>query len=107
MKIKSSQIENFIGCEYGAHEDDMRGPSPLTTVEILQRSKTEIVLNTAEEAAQVADCCKSGTFPLHHPRSAARVFDAAIQFEGARAIMRAHDAEQWAGFAELVEAASK
>jgi hypothetical protein len=107
MKIKTSQIENFIGCEYGAHEDDMRGPSPLTTVEILERSKAEIVINTAEEAAQIADCCRYGTFSHHHPRAAAHVFEMAISYTRAREIMDKWDSEQWEGLAQLVEDSRK
>jgi len=107
MNIQTSQIEYFIGCEYGAHEDDMTGPSPLTTVQILERSKTEICLHTPEEAAQICDCCTYGTFPLHHPRSASHVFDRAIAFPGARAILEKWNSEQWDGLRELIERAHR
>lgn len=105
MKIKSTCIEDFIECEYGAHEDDIRGPSPLTTVEILQRSTKEIIINTPEEAAQIADCCMYGTFPQHHPNAADRIFRTATTFPGMRPVMEKHDAEQWNGLAELIQAA--
>lgn len=94
IKIQSKTLDEFRACEQGAHDDEMRGPSPLTTVEILERSEREIVVNTPEEAAQVADCCDFGTFPEFCPRAAERIRCEALAFPGALEIMRRWQAEE-------------
>ena len=101
IRSTAKTIEEFSGCEGGAHDDDMRGPSPFTTVEILERSPHSIVINTAEEAAQIADCCTYGTFPQFCPHAADRIAAKALEMPGAAEILRKWDADQWANLVEM------
>ena len=74
ISINKKQLEEFRNCEQGAAEDEITGPSPLTTLEILNRHNDHIEMQTIEEAAQIADCCQYGTFPLHYPKTANKIW---------------------------------
>jgi hypothetical protein len=102
MNIRTNKktVDEFRSCETGAHEDEMRGPSPLTTFEILSRSECEIIVNTAEEAAQIADCCEFGTFPDFCPKASDRIYALAVQFPGAREVLKRWQREEMAALVD-------
>lgn len=102
IKIQSKTLDEFRGCEQGADDDKLRGPSPLTTLEILARSEREIIVNTPEEAAQIADCCDYGTFPDFCPRAAERIRAEALAMPGALEILRRWQREEMDALAERV-----
>lgn len=102
IKAQKKTVAEFVGCERGAHEDDLRGPSPLTTVEILERSEISIEINTAEEAAQIADCCDYGTFPDFCPNAADRIRFEALKFLGAPEVLRRWQSDQMDALRQLV-----
>lgn len=107
LSIRPGILESFIECERGADADEMTGPSPLTTMTILRRDpkRKSIILNTLEEAAQVLDCCRYGTFPLHHSRTAKRLFNLLDAYVDVKTIRNKHDKGEWAELAGLVKEA--
>lgn len=107
VKIRRVHLEEFIDCEIGAHEDEITGPSPVTTVTILERNKSNITLNSYEEAAQVLDACRYGTFSNHFPRVADRIIEQLKAIPEVYKIWIGHDAEQWREFGGLVSEAKK
>jgi hypothetical protein len=113
IKISAAHLDEFINCEMGAHEDKITGPSPLTTVTILRRHEAPVLkrtvkrrafieCQTVEEAAQVLDCCRYGTFPIHCPRIADRIYDDLHAIPEVRDLWYKHDREQWNDLGELV-----
>ena len=92
----------FIACETGAAEDDIRGPSPLTTVEILSRHHNAIEVRTPEEAAQIADCCYFGTFSSYCPTAAPRIREKCVKVEGAAAMLREWGDQEWKSLWDLL-----
>ena len=108
IKLNKKYLEAFQGAELGACEDDMRGPSPLTTYEILDRHERNIEIRSAEEAAQIHDTANYGTFRLHaSDRIAERVMAEALKFPGSTEIFRKWNHEQWKALGELVSDAAK
>jgi hypothetical protein len=104
IKLNKKYLEEFQGCEVGADDDNMIGPSPLTTLKILERHERNIELRSAEEAAQIADAARYGTFELHtSERIAMRVFEEALMFPGAVSIFKKWDSEGWAELKELTK----
>jgi len=108
IKLNKKYLEEFQGAELGACEDDMRGPSPLTTYEILDRHERNIEIRSAEEAAQIHDTANYGTFRIHtSDRIAERVMAEALTFPGATEIFRKWNHEQWNALGELLSDAAK
>jgi len=103
LSIKAKYLEEFVQCEYGAHEDEMTGPSPLTTVTILERHKTKIECLTYAEAAQVLDCCRYGTFPHFYPGVAERLNDLLYAMPEVNAIWQTYSKGQWDELKEAIK----
>ena len=84
IKLHKKHLESFQGCEVGADDDNLTGPSPLTTLKILERHEQKIELRSPAEAAQVADAALYGTFRMQSSdRIADRVRNEALNFPGA------------------------
>lgn len=103
IKIQKKHRDEFYWCEHGAHTDEMTGPSPLTTCQILERSIIRIILRTPEEAAQVLDCCYYGTFPEFCPRVAERIKAEIRAIPGVVAIWEKYSERQWQELGDLIE----
>jgi hypothetical protein len=99
IKIQRKHLQEFIECERGAQEDDITGPSPITTVSILERHKTKIVVNTVEEAAQILNCCYYGTFPKFFESVAMRI---ATNLKNFADVKMVYDQYNQAEFADLL-----
>lgn len=103
IKLQKRHLEEFKWCELGAMEDDMRGPSPHTTWEILERHERNIELSTPEEAAQVADAARYGTLRLHTSDAIAdRIVSECLRIDGARPIHTSWDKKCWAALADRI-----
>lgn len=107
LTIKPRLLQDLINCEMGAHDDGLTGPSPLTTVTILERHPNQIELRSVEEAAQVYDALLYGTYPLEHPSSAERLADQIIELPGVKEVWRKHNEGQWDELAELIKNAQE
>ncbi len=100
IKLNKNLLDEFQGCEVGADDDNMTGPSPLTTLQILERHERNIELRSPEEAAQIADAANYGTFRIHaSDRIADRVIEEALSFPGAVKVL-----DEWSGsWGDLLE----
>jgi hypothetical protein len=96
IKLQKKHLDEFKGCEEGACADNMTGPSPITTLEILDRHDINIEVRTAEEAAQIYDAANYGTFRIMTSDwIAERVMRDVLKFEGSYEIYRDYNYEQW------------
>jgi len=103
IAIKRRDLREIQGCEEAAHDEGMRGPSPLTTYDILSRHAACIEVFTAEEAAQVADALTYGTSELYvASRTLDRIYTACMSFDGAGEVYRENDRRCFEELAKLI-----
>ena len=97
VEMQENDLKEFLYCELGAHEDGIKGPSNISTYEILDRHNAVIELRTPEEAAQVADAIVTGTADLFIKSVIIkRVYkDCLAAFPTAHKIRSDYDKEQW------------
>lgn len=102
IKIQPKHLEEFVNCEMGAHEDELTGPSPITTVSILERHINYIECQTVEEAAQVLDCCRYGTFKNFHSRVATRLDALLSNYEDINVVWMDYNKAQFEELGRLI-----
>ena len=103
IKMQSVRLTDFADCEFGAHEDEMKSADGNTAYEILTRHKDKIELKSINEAVYIADAAVHGSFQVHYPRIADRVFAECTDIEGVREAYDIADRAAWQDFFDLVK----